>query len=85
MALGLPRELSGKACEGTAYLGWPLIALCLLVLVLRWHNAWVRIPMLVALVMAVLTLGEELTIFGKRQGVWLPWKLLADFLVSSTL
>lgn len=67
----------GRSEEHTAYLGWPLIVLCLLVLVLRWRNVWVRIPMLVALVVAVLALGERLTIFGKKQGVWLPWKLLS--------
>jgi hypothetical protein len=67
----------GRLEEHTAYLGWPLIVLCLLALALRWRNIWVRIPMLVALVVAVLALGEQLTIFGKNQGVELPWKLLS--------
>lgn len=73
-AKGFPGGLE----EHTAYLGWPLIVLCLLTLVLRWRNVWVRIPMLVALMVAVLALGEELTVFGQKQGVWLPWRLLAD-------
>jgi len=72
------KNFPGRLEEHTAYLGWPLIVLCMLALVLRWRNAWVRIPMLVALAVAVLALGEQLTIFGQKQGVELPWKLLSE-------
>ena len=77
-AIEQSRRFPGRLEEHTAYLGWPLIVLCVLALVLRWRNVWVRIPMLVALMVAVLALGEQLTIFGKKQGVWLPWKLLSE-------
>jgi hypothetical protein len=63
--------------EHTAYLGWPLVVLCVLALVARWRNVWVRIPMLAALVVAVLALGEQLTISGNNSGIELPWKLIS--------
>jgi hypothetical protein len=77
-AIEQSKSFPGRLEEHAAYLGWPLTVLCVLVLVLRWRNLWVRIPMLVALGVAVLALGEELTVFGNKQGVGLPWKLLSD-------
>ncbi|MGH3984572.1 MAG: hypothetical protein ACRDST_18280 [Pseudonocardiaceae bacterium] len=77
-AIEQTKSFAGGLEEHTAYLGWPLIVLCLLVLVLRWRNARVRIPLQVALVVAVLALGEELTILGEKPGVSLPWKLITE-------
>jgi hypothetical protein len=77
-AMARGKSFAGGLEEHTAYLGWPLIVLCLLVLVLRWCNPRVRIPLLVAVAVAVLALGEQLTIFGEKRGVFLPWKLVAE-------
>ena len=76
-AIEQSRRFPGGLEEHTAYLGWPLVVLCVLALVLRWRNVWVRIPMLGALVVAVLALGEQLTISGNNQGIELPWKLVS--------
>jgi dolichyl-phosphate beta-glucosyltransferase len=77
-AIEQANSFAGGLEEHTAYLGWPLIVLCLLMLVLGWRKPWVRIPLLVALGVAVLALGEELTILGEKQDVALPWTLIAE-------
>jgi hypothetical protein len=69
---------AGGLEEHTAYLGWSLIVLCGLVLVGRWRNPAVRTTLLVALLVAVLALGEELTVDGEKQGIALPWKLITE-------
>jgi hypothetical protein len=76
-AIEQSRRFPGGVEEHTAYLGWPLVVLCVLALVARWRNVWVRIPMLAALVVAVLALGEQLTISGDNSGIELPWKLIS--------
>src|SRR5262245_2943373 len=64
--------------EHTAYLGWPLIVLCVVVLVLWWRVLRVRAALLTAAVVAIFALGERLTIDGEERGVRLPWELLND-------
>lgn len=76
-AIERTQRFPGGLEEHTAYLGWPLIALCILVLMLRWPHPKVRTLLLVALVIAVLALGQQLTIAGDQQNLSLPWKLVA--------
>jgi hypothetical protein len=64
--------------EHTVYLGWPLVALCVVVLVLWWRVLRVRAALLTAAVVALFALGERLTIDGDERGVRLPWELLND-------
>jgi hypothetical protein len=64
--------------EHTAYLGWPLIVLSVVILVLWWRVLRVRAALLTAAVVAVFALGERLTIDGDERGVRLPWELLND-------
>ena len=64
--------------EHTAYLGWPLIALCVVMLVLWWRSLRVRVALLTAVVVAVFALGERLTIDGQEKSLRLPWDLLND-------
>ncbi len=67
---------AGGLEEHTGYLGWPLIVIGVLALVLLWRNLRVRVALLVALAIAVLALGPELTVMGEGQGVPLPWALI---------
>jgi hypothetical protein len=71
-------EFPGGLEEHTAYLGWPLIALCVGLLVLWWRSLRVRIALLTAVVVAVFALGERLTIDGQEKSLRLPWDLLND-------
>ncbi len=77
-AVETSRSFPGGLEEHTAYLGWPLIVLCALILALRRRNARVRTPLLVALATAVLALGQELTVLGEQRGVVLPWKTITE-------
>ncbi len=67
---GGPEELGG-------YLGWPLVATVLGALVLLGRRERVRVPLLVALVVATLAMGEQLRIDGRSTGITLPWNWLA--------
>jgi len=62
--------------RSTAYLGWPLIVLGVVAPVLLRRSARVRTAMLLALLVAVLALGDELTVSGVKPGSPLPWALL---------
>ena len=73
---GPARPFPGGLEEHTAYLGWPLLLFALAGLVLGRRQAWVRVPLLVALLTAVLALGPQLSVLGRPTGVPLPWALL---------
>lgn len=62
--------------ERTGYLGWPLLVLAVVALVMLRRNARVRITLLLTLLVAVLALGDELTVGGKGTGIPLPWALI---------
>jgi hypothetical protein len=64
--------------EHTAYLGWPLLVLAVVVLVARWRDLRVRAVLLTAAVVAVLALGERLTIDGVEHDLTLPWELVNE-------
>jgi hypothetical protein len=71
------QRFSGGPEEHGGFLGWPLVAVAAAALVICWRRERVRVPLLVALVVAVLALGQELRIDGRRTGVALPWNWLA--------
>lgn len=64
--------------ERTAYLGWPLLVVCMVALVALRRHVRVRIALLLAVLVAVLALGDELTIAGDKPGVPLPWALITE-------
>jgi dolichyl-phosphate beta-glucosyltransferase len=65
--------------EHTGYLGYPLLILAGLMLVLRWRDLRVRIPVLVSVVLSVLALGLHPIVSGvAHDDVTLPWALLID-------
>lgn len=77
-AIARSAAFAGGPEERTAFLGWPLLLACALALVAFRCVLRVRVALLVALLMGVLALGDELTIDGKATGLPLPWKLITD-------
>lgn len=71
-------QFPGGIEERTAYLGWPLLVLAAVALVVLRRNARVRTALLLALLVAVLALGDELTVDGKGTGIPLPWALITE-------
>ncbi|MDX6243771.1 MAG: hypothetical protein QOE76_1494 [Frankiales bacterium] len=59
--------------EQSAYLGWPLVVLTLLILARYWRDLRVRTLGVTALVLAVLSLGRRLVVAGDNTGAALPW------------
>jgi hypothetical protein len=77
------RELAagyrGGPEEHTGYLGWPLLLLTGLLLVVRWRDLRVRLPILAAAVLSVLALGLHPIVHLKpHDDVSLPWGWLID-------
>lgn len=65
--------------EHTGYLGWPLIVFCAVLLVLRWRDLRVRIPILVSAMLSVLALGAHPLVHGRaHDGINLTWSVLID-------
>jgi hypothetical protein len=67
---------AGGPEERGGYLGWPLLAVVVAALVLLGHRERVRVPLLVALVVAALAMGERLRVEGQPTGIALPWNWL---------
>ncbi|MDJ0359741.1 glycosyl transferase [Rhodococcus sp. H29-C3] len=75
-----------NATEENAYLGWPLLVLCLAATLWMWRDARVRAAAATAVVMGVLSLGTVLYIGKNDTGIELPWKWFAEApLVESVL
>jgi hypothetical protein len=64
--------------EHTAFLGWPLLVVCVAALAIWWRNARVRTAMVAAVVIGLLALGERLTVDGVEEGPTLPWEMVND-------
>ena len=75
-AVASSARFPGGLEEHTAYLGWPLLVLGSVALVVFRRVTRVRIALLLALLVAVLALGDELTIGGRGTGIPLPWALI---------
>jgi hypothetical protein len=72
--------------EGGSYIGVPLLAVVLAVIVRRRHDPLVRVLGITGGVVALLSLGSRLTVVGHRYPIPLPWALVAHWpLVVSLL
>jgi hypothetical protein len=89
LAFFLPSNLihfTGNVTENDAYVGLPLVALFAAGLVLGWHSPRIRWVGLMALVVAVLSLGPHLHVDGIVTPVGLPWAVVAGLpLMGSAL
>jgi hypothetical protein len=80
LAFFLPSNLihfTGNVTENDAYVGLPLVALFAAGLVLGWRSPRIRWIGLMALVVAVLSLGPHLHVDGSVTPVLLPWAVVA--------
>jgi hypothetical protein len=77
-AVARSAAFSGGPEERTAFLGWPLLLAGALALVVFRRVLRVRVALIVALLMGVLALGDELKIDGRATGIPLPWRLVTD-------
>jgi hypothetical protein len=89
LAFFLPSNLihfTGNVTENDAYVGIPLLALFAAGLVLGWRTPRIRWIGLMALVVAVLSLGPHLHVDGIVTPIGLPWAVIAGLpLMSSAL
>ena len=69
-------HFTGNVSEWSGYLGLPLIALLVFVIVRSWRRPLVRVLSLLALVLMVLSLGPHLHVGGRVLDVVLPWRLI---------
>ena len=70
-------HFTGNIAENDAYIGVPLLILFAAGVVLGWGTAWIRWSGLMALVVALLSLGPHLHVNGTVTPVWLPWAAVA--------
>jgi hypothetical protein len=80
LAFFLPSNLihfTGNVTENDAYVGLPLVALFAAGLVLGWRSPRIRWIGLMALIVAVLSLGPHLHVDGNVTPVLLPWAAVA--------
>ncbi len=75
-AIARAQRFPGGAEERGGFLGWPLIAVAIAALVLLGRRERVRVPLLVAVVVATLAMGEQLRVDGRGTGLALPWTWL---------
>lgn len=66
----------GGVTEQAAYLGWPLVALIVGLLVARWRDVRTRVCLIGAVVLEVFALGNRLYVNGHDTGIWMPWSLV---------
>ena len=72
-------RFAGGQEERGGFLGWPLVVLAAAALVLLGRRERVRVPLLVALMVAVLAMGEQLRVDGHgAPGSPCPWTWLAQ-------
>lgn len=70
-------HFTGNLSENDGYIGLPLIALFMLALAVMWRRPLVRWAGLMALALALLSLGPRLHVDGNVSGLQLPWALVA--------
>lgn len=75
-AVALSARWTGNLSEADAYIGVPLLLVCLLSALLEWRRPIVKVSVLAGGVLAVLSLGPNLHVNGKTTSVALPWQIL---------
>lgn len=73
-ALAISRHFTGNASEHDGYLGVPLLLLLGWVAVRWWRRPVVRVASLLALALAIASLGSRLHVAGRVTAVHLPWR-----------
>jgi len=73
----LVSHFTGNSTEDNAYVGLPLLVLLGLGLVAGWRRPSIRWAGLLTVVIAVLSLGPHLHIYGQTTPVLLPWSVVA--------
>jgi hypothetical protein len=66
----------GGITEHLAYLGWPLVIVCVLTLAIRWSDLRVRATGIGLMVTALLSMGGTLWVRGHQTEQKLPWAWL---------
>jgi hypothetical protein len=74
-----------NSTEENAFFGWPLVILVVVLAIWLWRVASARALVITAGVMAVLSLGSELTVNGERTGIPLPWMAFSQLPLLESL
>ncbi|HEV2035595.1 MAG TPA: hypothetical protein VGU71_15620 [Candidatus Dormibacteraeota bacterium] len=74
---GIVSHFTGNSTEDNAYVGLPLLVLFVFGLAAGWRRPSVRWAGLLTLLIAVLSLGPHLHVFGWTTPLWLPWTAVA--------
>ena len=69
-------EFPGGITEHLAYLGWPLVLVCLATIVVRWSDLRVRAAGVGLVLSGVLSMGGTLWVRGQQTTQELPWAFL---------
>jgi len=79
-------RFTGNAAEDNAYVGLPLLVLFIAGLKMNWRRPVIRWAGLLALIIALLSLGSRLHIYGQVTPILLPWAAVAHLpLMGSAL
>jgi hypothetical protein len=70
-------HFTGNSTEDNAYVGLPLLVLFVFGLAAGWRRPSVRWAGLLTLLIAILSLGPHLHVFGRTTPLWLPWAAVA--------
>jgi hypothetical protein len=84
-ATSISKHFSGNSSEWNSYVGIPLLALLLLVLVRWWRVPVVRVSGLTAIVVTLLSFGPFLHIRGRVTPIPLPWWIPAHLPVVDSI
>jgi hypothetical protein len=79
------RSFTGPGVELGGYLGLPMVVLALVLLVRYRREALPRFCVLLALLVAVASLGPHLHVRGRNTGVILPWRLMQNLPVTEQI
>ena len=70
-------HFTGNSTEDDAYVGLPLLVLFVWGLIAGWRRPSIRWAGLLTVLIAVLSLGPHLHVYGHATPLWLPWAVIA--------